>query len=109
MLALRNLHVLGGKSCVPVQGEKGLFPVTYTALHCRQVGRHQYYNLSLLGWASPDSRQAEEKLRHEKFPRHGSNRVLPARCLRGKLLFNFVWFDVKPGSCHFHPFFLVRC
>lgn len=49
-------------------GEKGLFPVTYTAVHCRQVGRHQYYNLSLLGWASPDSGKQKKNLDTKSFP-----------------------------------------
>lgn len=51
--------------------------------------------------------QAEEKLKHEKFSGTTRAGVLPARCLRGKVLFNFVWFDVKLASCHFHPVFFV--
>lgn len=42
------------------------------------------------------------KLRHVKFA-GGRAEFLPAHCLREKVLFNFVWFDVKLASCHFHP------
>lgn len=56
--------------------------------------------------------EAEEKLRHEKFPSPGAaRRELSRRLtgtshrLRGKVLFNFVWFDVKLASCHFQLVF----
>ena len=74
---------------------------------CTQVEPHQYYNLSLFWEAGLRLGQAEEKLKHEKFSGTTRAGVLPARCLRGKVLFNFVWFDVKLASCHFHPVFFV--
>lgn len=69
-----------------------------------QVEKYQYYNLSVF-WRKRALRvgQAEEKLRLEKFSASRIVPVLPGRCLRGKVLFNFVWFDVKLASCHFHP------
>lgn len=81
---------------------------TVRFVHCSGIG----INIIICRKAGLRLGQAEEKLKHEKFSGTTRAGVLPARCLRGKVLFNFVWFDVKLASCHFHPVFFVgsdRC
>lgn len=69
-------------------------------------GAYQYYNLSSLRRMKSlrqkkNSLTVLESLRRSKRSSRKHRNLSPAPvclcCLRGKVLFNFVWFDIRPG------------
>lgn len=63
---------------------------------------YQYYNLPSLKRTKSlrqkkNSRSLGKFPTFEKIESQASESLSGCRCLRGKVLFNFVWFDIRPG------------
>lgn len=106
-------------SLIGVFPHKGFTPSGFrridAAMHWRCSAGKTALNIIIclrFGKSGSKHGQAEEKLRQEKFSPLEALEcgvgVFLARCRRGKVLFNFVWFDVKLAFCHFHAVFFGR-